>query len=338
MNGTAMNNMNEISDKIKKEIDKAQTILLHCHPSPDPDSVGSSLAMKLALESLGKKVSLIKGDSEITKAFAFPGIETVTQKNFFEIELSDFDLFMILDSGSVEMISKNGQIVFPDSLMTVVIDHHISNIGYGKINLVDASYSSTAQLVFDLLNKWNIKIDHDIALNLFMGMYTDTGGFRYGINPEKTLEVAMTLAKLAPDYQKTIFTMENSNRVESLIFESLAFSSLKTFFDGKLVLASVGNVDIVKNNFSDDDIFTGYISNKIKSVVGTQIAGTLIEKEPNVVKLSFRSRDAVKYDVSKLAQALGGGGHKSASGATLEMSLPQAIEKVVNTVKEIYNI
>ena len=330
--------MNETADKIKKEIDKAQSILLHCHPSPDPDSVGSTLAMKLALESLGKKVTLIKGDSDISKAFVFPGVETVTQKNFFEIKLSDFDLFLILDSGSIEMISRKGEVIFPDSLTTVVIDHHATNGGYGKINLVDTSYSSTAQLVFDLLNQWNIEINHDIALNLFMGMYTDTGGFRYGIKPEKTLEVAMTLAKLAPDYQKTIFVMENNNRIESLIFESLALASLKTFFDGKLALVSVCNVDIVKNKFTNDDIFTGYISNKIKSVIGTQIAVTLIEKEPNVVKLSFRTRDVVKYDVSKLALALGGGGHKAAAGATLEMSLPEAIEKVVKTVKELYNI
>jgi phosphoesterase RecJ-like protein len=330
--------MNETTDKIKKEIDKAQSILLHCHPSPDPDSLGSTLAMKLGLESLGKKVTLIKGDSEIPKAFVFPGVETVTQKNFFEINLGDFDLFLILDSGSLEMISKKSEIVFPDSLMTVVIDHHASNIGYGKINLVDVSYSSTAQLVFDLLSKWNIEIDHDIALNIFMGMYTDTGGFRYGINPDRTLEVATKLAKLAPDYQKTISTMENSNRIESLIFESLALSSLQTFFDGKLVLSSVSNVDIVKNKFTDDDIFTGHISNKIKSVIGTQIAGTLIERDSNVVKISFRSRDVVKYDVSKLALALGGGGHKAAAGATLNMSLPDALEKVVKTVKELYNI
>ncbi len=323
--------MNETVDKIKKEIDKAQSVLLHCHPSPDPDSVGSTLAMKLALEQIGKKVTLIKGDSEISKAFVFPGIETITQKNIFEIDLNDFDLFMILDSGSMDMITKIDKLVFPDSLMTIVIDHHASNIGYGKINLIDTAYSSTAQLVFDLLNEWKMKIDHDIALNLFMRIYTDTGGYRYGVNPVRTIEVAHILAKLAPDYQKTISIMENSNRIESLIFESLALSSLKTYFDGKIAIASVSNSDIVKNKFSSDDVFTGYISNKIKSVKEIQVGITLIERDLNVVKVSFRSKDAVKYDVSKLAVLLGGGGHKMAAGATLEMPLPEAIEKVLKT-------
>lgn len=330
--------MENTINKIKIEIDKAKHILLHCHPSPDPDSVGSTLAMKLALEQIGKKVTLIKGDSEMSKAFVFPGIETITQKNIFEIDLNDFDLFMILDSGSMDMITKIDKLVFPDSLMTIVIDHHASNIGYGKINLIDTAYSSTAQLVFDLLNEWKIEIDHDIALNLFMGIYTDTGGYRYGVNPVRTIEVAHILAKLAPDYQKTISIMENSNKKEGLIFESLALSSLQTYFDGKLALASVSNADLIKNKIEEQDMFTGYISNKIKSVKEIQVGITLIEKDPNVVKVSFRSKDAVKYDVSKLAVSLGGGGHKMAAGATLEMPLPEAIEKVVKTTKEIYNV
>ena len=89
-----------MTDTIKKyapiihsEVQKAKHILLHCHPSPDPDSVGSVLAMKLALEQLGKKVTLIKGDSEIPKAFAFPSDETITQKSYPEVDLKDFDLF-----------------------------------------------------------------------------------------------------------------------------------------------------------------------------------------------------------------------------------------------------
>lgn len=321
--------------QIKSEIDKAKYILLHCHVGPDPDSVGSTLAMKLALEQMGKRVSLIKGDSEIPKAFVFPGVETILTKNFFEIDLKDFDLFLILDTGSLEMISKVAPVVFPDHLMTIVIDHHASNKGFGKINLIDTSYSSTAQLIFDLLNEWKIKIDHDIAINLFMGIYTDTGAYRYGVNPVRTIEVAYILAKLAPDYQKTISIMENSNRKEALIFESLALSSLKTYYDEKLAIASVSYDDIVKNKIKDEDMFTGGISNKIKSILGIEIGVTLIEKEKGIVKISIRS---AKHDISRLAVSLGGGGHKAAAGATLKMPLNEAIEKVVKTVKELYNI
>ena len=323
---------------ILAEIKKAQSILLHCHPSPDPDSVGSALAMKLALEQLGKKVTLIKGDSDIPKAFEFPGVETIVQKNFFETNIQEFDLFIILDSGSPEMISSKDKIVFPDSLTTIVIDHHASNIGYGKINCIDSSYPATAQILFDLFKEIGVRLNHDIALNLFMGIYTDTGGFRYNSVTADTFRIATDLVSLAPDFTKTISIMDNSKRKESLVFEGIALSSMKTFFDGKFAIASVNYEELEKNNIVEGDISTGYISSKIKSIIGVDASATLIESKPKIVKVSFRTRDQEKYDVSKLAVALGGGGHKGASGAKLNMTMSEAIDLVVKTAKEIYNL
>ena len=102
----------EILDVIKK----SESILLHCHPSPDPDSVGSALAMKFALQSLGKKVTIIAGDSPVPSAFShFPGFAEIIPKNFFEIDLAAFDLFIIQDSGSLDRISKKAQLFFQTS-------------------------------------------------------------------------------------------------------------------------------------------------------------------------------------------------------------------------------
>ncbi len=323
---------------ILSEIQKAQNILLHCHPSPDPDSVGSTLAMKLALEQMGKKVTLIKGDSDIPKAFDFPGVATITQKSYGEIDSKEFDLFIILDSGSPEMISSLSEIVFPDTMMTIVIDHHASNKGYGKINCVDSSYPATAQLLLDLFKTIGVKLNHDIALNLFMGIYTDTGGFRYGNTNADTFQAATELATLAPDFSKVISIMDNSNSKESLIFEGIALLSLKTFLNGKFALASITYDELQKNNIKEDDISTGYISSKLRSISDIDISATLIESKPGIVKISFRTRDSEKYNVSKLATVLGGGGHVAASGARLNMTIPEAIELVVKTAKEIYNL
>lgn len=328
----------KLAPEILNEIKKANNILLHCHPSPDPDSVGSVLAMKFALEQLGKKVIAISGDSSIPKAFQFPGVESIVQKNFFEININEFDLFIILDSGSMEMISAKSKIVFPDSLMTIVIDHHASNKGYGKINLIDSTYPSATQLLFDLFKEIGIKIDHDIALNLFMGIYTDTGGFRYSNTNIDSFRIATELVSIVPDYYRTISVMDNSNRRETLVFEGLALSSLKTFFDGKLAIVTVTNKELNSNNIKDEDISTGYIASKMKSVIGIDISATLIETHPDLIKISFRTRNSEKYDLSKLAVALGGGGHVAAAGAKLNMTMELAIDKVVKTVKEIYNL
>ncbi len=333
-----MISMKEIHKQISEEIAKSNRILLTCHPSPDPDSVGSNLAMKIALEQLGKKVTLIQGDSEIPKAFQFPGVETITRKSYGEIDINDFDLFIILDINTLDRITSKEKIVFPDSLSTILIDHHMGNEGFGKINWTDTSYAATAQMLLDLFKEMEVKIDHDIALSLFIGIYTDTGGFRYGNSNDKALRAAAELSIIAPDYGKTIFTMENSSRKESLVFEGLALYSLQTFFDDKLAMTSVTYEQIQKNNLIEEDIFTGYISNKLKSVIGFEIGTVLVEMEPNVIKVGFRTRDQNKYDLSKIALALGGGGHKGAAGATLNMTMDEAKEKVVKTVKEIYNL
>jgi phosphoesterase RecJ-like protein len=320
------------------EINKAKNILLHCHPSPDPDSVGSALAMKFALEGMGKNVTLIQGDNEIPKAFDFPGVGAVEKKSYGEIDASSFDLFIALDAASPKMISFKIDVVFPDSLRVVVIDHHVSNTNYGHINCVDGTYPATAQILSDLFKEMNVRLTHDIALNLFMGMYSDTGGFRYGRVNSSTFRTVAELVDLAPEFAKIIFTMENSNRKESLIFDGLALSSIKEFCGGHLVIASVSNKQIVDNNIDSSKISTHKIVNDIKSVEGYDIGMSIVEIEPGFVKMSFRTRDSNKYDVSKLATALGGGGHRAAGGARLNMTLPEAINKVVETAKIIYDI
>ncbi len=332
------NSINDFAPILLGEIEKANKILLHCHPSSDPDSVGSALAMKLALESLGKNAVVIQGDDTIPLAFDFPGVKSIIPKSYFDIDLSEFDLFISLDSGSKGMISNKAEITFPESLKVIVIDHHKSNEKYGHINFVDPSYPSTAQLLFDIFKEMKIKFNHDIALNIFIGMYTDTGGFKYGNVNSNTFKILAELVEFAPDFTKTIFTLENSNRKKKLVFDGLALSSIKEFCDGKLAIASVGNDDIVKNDINGDDIISGSISNQLKSVIGYDIGIVMIEEIKGKVKISIRTRDSQKYDVSKLAVALGGGGHIAAAGARLNMTIQQAIDKVVETTKVIYNL
>jgi phosphoesterase RecJ-like protein len=323
---------------ILEEIKKAKNILLHCHPSPDPDSVGSSLAMRLALEGMGKKVTLIKGDSEIPKAFDFPGVNTITQKSYGEIDPKEFDLFIALDSSTEGMISFKDKPIFSETMKVVVIDHHKSNLNYGSINLVDSNYPATAMILHDLFKEIGIFINHDIALNLFMGIYGDTGGFRFPNTTPRVIRVASELAEIAPDFSKTIFTMENSNSKSKLIFEGIALSSMKEFLGGILVISTITNEELIKHNIDQGAYSGSQVANIMKSVVGYDLAVSLVEEEKGVVRAGFRTRDNQRFDVSKIAVALGGGGHAGASGARLNMTIQEAIDKVVTTAKELYNL
>lgn len=327
----------QYSQSILAEIKKSDSILLHCHPSPDPDSIGSVLATKFVLEQIGKNVTVIQGDSDIPEAFMhFPGATGIVKKNFFEINIKDFDLFIVLDSGSTEMISRLRPVIFPESLQVIVIDHHRTNTKYGHINMIDHAYPSVCQMLFDLFTEWNIKITPEIAKNLFIGMYTDTGGFKYEGTTWRTLDIASQLVRIAPDFIVMISDMENTNKPDAVFFQGLAFAFIETFLGGRMAVSSVSLEQLKSKNIEPSTVVSHSVSSVMKTVVGWDICASMVESQDNKIKVSLRTRDAVKYDVFKLAVALGGGGHRAAAGVVLDMSLEQAKKLLINKAKEIY--
>jgi len=340
MNSSISSEVQKQAPIILAEIQKAKSVLLHCHPSPDPDSVGSALAMKFALEGMGKKVTLIAGDSDTPTSFShFPGFATITQKNFFDLKLTDYDLFIIQDSGSIGMVSRLQSITLPLPIRTVVIDHHASNTGYADINLVDKTYPATAEMLFDLFKLWNVKITPEIAANLFIGMYTDTGGFKYTNTNAHTYQAAGELVSIVPNFPQLISEMENSNSPEFIAYLGLAFSSIQTFHGGRLGISVISHADLVKNKLEQVDLAGSVVSSMMRSVVDWKISGALTEYEPGKIKLNLRSKDGQTYDVSLLAVAMGGGGHKAAAGADIRgLTMDQALDQVVAKAKELYTL
>ena len=335
----------QISQEIKEktplilaEIKKAKSILLHCHPSPDPDSVGSALAVKFAIEQLDKKVTVIRGDSEIPSAFMhFPGANDIVQKSYWEIDPNEYDLFIIVDS-AISGVSRKKQVELPADMKVINIDHHKTNLGDGSINIVDSSYPATAQLLFDIFTEMNININSDIAINLFMGIYTDTGGFKYEGTKEATFEVAAKLVSICPNFSKIIAEMENSNTLSDMTMQGAALSAIEVFCNGKVALSIVPYSVIEQKKIQDISISAGLISPIIRTMKGFDIVGVIIEARPNKIKLSFRTGSSNILDVSKLAASLGGGGHRMAAGVSLDMSLEEAKVVVVQKIKELYNL
>jgi len=331
-------NVKLAAPKIWEKIQKSKNILMHCHPGPDPDSVGSTLALGSCLAAIGKNVTLIKGDSDLRPALkALPGIDRILLQNFFQTDLSKFDLFLILDSSNTSQISKLGKVVFPDSLNTVVIDHHNSNEGFGQVNLVDKSYSSASQIVFDLLKIWNLEIGKDAALCLLLGIYGDSGGFKYPPTDHNTLLAAAELAKINPDFTKAIFALENNNEPEQVAYLGLALSSVEHYFSGQVAMSVVSYEKLKEKNILPRQTEKMDVANTLKSVTGWKIGVSFVEVEPGIVSVSFRTQDSEKYDVSKIAVATGfGGGHKAAAGTRLPMKFDKAKQFLLETIKKTY--
>lgn len=327
----------QIADQIWHEIQKANHILLHCHPNPDPDSVGSSLAMMHSLESINKKAIVIAGDSELKSSYKqFPGAEKIVLKNFFEIDLEKIDLFLILDSSGRQQISKKNKVIFPDTMRSITIDHHPSNLGGENIDLIADEYPATAQILFDLLKYWKINITPEAAINLYLGLYGDTGGFKYPKTTFYTLQAASELAKLNPNFPELIFNYENNNEPGTLRFQGLALSNIENYFQNQVAISCSSFDELQKHQIKYRHTQNVEISNLLKSVNGWELGVSMIETTIGESSLSFRTRDSKKYPVHKIAIALGGGGHPAAAGATVYKPFEEAKKYLLSTIQKTF--
>ena len=297
----------ELATSIKIEIDRASRVLLHCHPNPDQDSVGSALAMSHALRALGKTVTVIAGDSPKPNYLsALPGFADIKPVDFAGVRAEDFDLFIIVDSDSPARVSTRASVVFPPAWRLVVIDHHVTNQRFGHINLV-AHASATAEILFYLFRQWGIEIGCDIAACLLAGIYGDTGGLKFAGTTAATVAAVHDLVKIYPDFHQLLFAIDNNLTPEQLRFDGLAFSQVKNYFSGRVAVSAVAQADLVQHDIQPEQVSFG-VANRLKAVIGWDIGASLVEATLGSVKLSLRTRDPAKYDLSRVAVGGGGGG------------------------------
>jgi phosphoesterase RecJ-like protein len=325
--------------EIKSCIDEAQKILLHCHPFPDPDSVGSVLAMKEYLEGEGKKVTAIIGDSNYPASLEKLDLkEKFLSKNYFEIDPEEFDLFLVLDSSSKAQISRAKEVKFPKGMKTIVIDHHKTNEGFGDIDLILGDCASTTHVLYKLFDLWGVEISKDMALYLFLGLFADTGGFKYFNSTPEVLSVAAKLASINPDYHRIVFDIENSKKPLEIEMMAIALSSIKKHYNDKVVFSLVP-YDVIKvKGLSEDEALEGLIPNILRSVIGWEIVASLVEAKDGKTIVSLRTRKEKVFDVSKIATSVGvdGGGHPGAAGTTIMKSIGEAEEELLATIHELY--
>lgn len=327
--------ISELAPKIKQVIDSSQNILLHLHPGPDGDSVGSSLAWMHVLKVLGKNVTVISGDDDPPKYLSFlPGFDEIETKSFLEVDQSKFDLFIINDSADQGRVSSKGEYKFADNLKTIMIDHHITNPGFGDIQLV-LDRGSNCEILFFLFSELGYEITVDIARCLFVGIFTDTG-FKYQNVLPSTFEAAGALVRINSDFWKDIFELENNRTPQEILVERLFLDSIEHHFGDHLVIASMSIETMEKNNLPPKDVHGGLVSNKLKSVVGWDISAVLVEKFDRKTTIGMRTRDVEKYDVSKIALELGGGGHKAAAGVRIDAPLAETKRQLIAAIAKIY--
>lgn len=314
-------------NNIIKLIKKAKNIAIFSHKSPDPDAIGSALALKFALMKLGKTVSLFCDEENFDSYLFLAGAS-----DYNKDELKNFDLYISVDVASSPLLGRYAE-AFDNFELTAKIDHHSSAEKFAKQELVKHE-SSCAMVVFELIKALKIKITDYIATCLYFGICGDTGIFRNNNTDSKTFAVCSELLNCGADIRKVYSEFFDKRTIENLYLSSHAILGAIVDNEEKFAIMSVSTDDYQRFGASENESI-GNLPNMFLSC-GYKIAVILKQKHDGI-HCSFRSK--LEYDVSKIAEKFGGGGHKNASGCLIIDSLTNAenlVEKEIkNYLKEI---
>lgn len=297
----------------------AQDKLVLCpHVSPDGDALGSTLALKMALEKAGKKVTVMV-DDDVPKAFGFlPQIDCFVKPA--DGEVLEADLLVVLDASSLDRIGKIAQSVKAKAVAN--IDHHISNTQFADYLYLNTEAAATAEILCNLVEKLGITPDKDLATCLYTGIYTDCGSFRYANTTPGTMRAAAKLLEYGARPNEISDALGTNTRanIEMLgkVLQTLAF-----YNDGKISTLEI-NSDLY-----DKDVNTDNFISFARYIEGVDVAVLFKAVEPAVTRVSMRSQDT---DVAAIALSFGGGGHVRAAGCTVELPLEQAKAKVLEAI------
>lgn len=278
-------------------------IALAAHVDPDGDALGSTLALKRALEAMGKEVVL--------PIDAPPYLRFLVREGELSAPLTELPADALLAILDVSEVTRTDGVPTDGAAFVVNIDHHGTNERFGDLHLVQPGAAATAQIVKDLIDALPVAWTPDIATPCLLGILTDTGTFRYANTDREVLRTAGDLIGHGVDY--TELTDRLQLRPASFYrMLGAVMDTLQLPFDG---LASIAEVSLAtKERFfdaeNDSDDFVGMI----RYVDGVKVAVLLKEKE-DAVKVSVRARAPVSAQA--ICVELGGGGHVAAAGAKL---------------------
>ncbi|OGW60889.1 MAG: hypothetical protein A2Y48_03640 [Nitrospirae bacterium RIFCSPLOW2_12_42_9] len=310
-------------EDILLEIRKRETFLITTHVNPEGDAIGSSLALALALSSIGKKVEVITQDP-VPKGLKFlPSSDTIKQAKMIDRR---FDAVITVDCGDLERVGFLKIDNIPGDIL-INIDHHVTNKGFGAVNFVEDAVAS-AQLIYDIMKRLNISLTPDIATCIYTAIMTETGSFRYSNTTSETFKIAqeMVSAGAMPwNIAEQIFNRNNIGRIKLL---GLILESLDRSDDGKISWITVKEQMYRETGTSKEDV-EDFI-NFPRSIEGVEVA-ILFRESNQGWKISLRSNG--KVDVSNMALEFGGGGHSMAAGFFIQGGHEEVKKRVVDSAR-----
>lgn len=310
----------QFEDKIKS----AKSIVIMGHKNPDGDALCSVIAMaRLIEQNYGKNPICVYDGNIPDNLDAVPLRKRV---RFFERleEIENFDVAIVLDYGTIKNIG--GPYKFIENAKFVIeIDHHIKQDIVGNLCIRDEHAAATAEIVYELIHAANLEMDITIATLLMTAIITDTGWFAF-VKRGRVFEIAAELVDFGVKIQPIMNGLDNKAR-KTIITESAAAANAEFLFHNKLAIAIIDSKSY-KNLDGRGDTVLGLL----QQVAGLEYVVLLKEQKENQIGVSLRGKNS---PVDKIANELGGGGHKNAAGAVVYDSLENVKNKIIELFKKV---
>ncbi len=289
------------------------------HENPDGDALGSLIGMHGLLTALGKssEMFLAPSDLPLPREYRCPALAHAIQAAPADIGQRTV---VMVDCGNID---RNPAAVLQSGAHLLNIDHHHDNTMFGTVNLVDPSASSTAEIVWDLLHGLDVAPTAAIAEALYIGLVTDTGRFMYENTGPRAHRMAAEMVAAGVNVPAVYRRLYEEIPLAKLTLLGVALGGVQRFDNGELTLASLDAPDFERAGAEES--FSEGIIDHLRSVEGTKVAVLIREltapESRGKRKVSLRAT-ADDVDVSAIARARGGGGHRRAAGfsTTVEVS------------------
>jgi phosphoesterase RecJ-like protein len=310
---------------LQKFVDSHARFLVVSHVRPDGDAYGSTLALALALRELGKDVRVHNEDG-LSPLFEFlPGSEGLREK---PVAPEADRIIIAVDCADQKRLGK----VFDSwqRLPDINIDHHISNSAYAKLNLIDAESPAAAQVLYDIFSELKWPITPAIAANLYVGLMTDTGCFRYRQTTAQTFATAAKLVEAGADPTDLAEACYQSYRAERLLLLAEVLGSIR-FANNKRIACVTLTPEMYARSGACPEESEGLIEH-LQAVKSVECAFLLESLADGLTRASLRSRGSV--DVQKICTEFGGGGHRLAAGLRTKLPPAEMEKKLVELISQ----
>lgn len=305
-------------------------VLVVTHEAPDGDALGCVSAFRSVAERLGVEChAYIPGTSAFPEEYLFLSkLDGITRDTPPKLE-PDTTLYM-LDCAS--LTRSNGH-ELPESSVRVNIDHHQDNPGYGELNLIEPSASSTTAILYEIFKAGSFTIDAETATALYVGLVTDTGRFQYSNTTPAAHHMAAELQELGVDVNGVYRLVYESAPLPKFMLLQRALARLEIRLGGSMVVSWLTPEDFAQTG-ADDGHAEGIIDT-LRRIKGARVAALVKERpggEHPSCKASLRSTDGT-VNVASIAAKRGGGGHVRAAGFTCAGGTGEVIEWIEDEVR-----